>query len=216
MNSPVLEGGAQNSVKLQTNLYKRLMPSSDISLWMSTSCQKELPRKRCAILSRLRDDTRPLVLTLTLSRSYKSVSFASLLTAFATAPNFRGVAILGESGRLVAYSSVRQISWLASDYCSSSRQTLLKDILNKNEAGVINHISMSDIAASDGSSYADVLRKAFKENLTCIAIVDEHYTLCGIVDRDRLTAALVLSLTSSVQRKVGAGRAEENDKPAVI
>lgn len=74
---------------------------------------------------------------------------------------------------------------------------------------------MSVITASNGSSYAQVLRKALKENLTCIAIVDEHNKLCGIVDRDRLTAALVLSLTLSVQRRAGTDRTED-DKPPVM
>jgi hypothetical protein len=63
-------------------------------------------------------DMRPLVLTLTLGQSYDSISFASLLTAFATVVNFRGIAVFAENGRLVAYSSVRQMPWLASVDCS--------------------------------------------------------------------------------------------------
>jgi CBS-domain-containing membrane protein len=145
------------------------------------------------------------VLTLTLGQAYDSTSFASLLTAFATVPNFRGVAVLSESGRLVAYSSVRQISWLASDNCSVSRDKLLAYIFRKNEDDIIKHISMSVITASNGSSYADVLERALEDNLTCIAIVDKYNRLCGIIDRDRLSAALVLSLTLSAQGK-DAGR----------
>jgi hypothetical protein len=166
---------------------------------------KGTPEETMQRLIEAHEDTRPLVLTLTLGQAYDSTSFASLLTAFATVPNFRGVAVLSESGRLVAYSSVRQISWLASDNCSVSRDKLLAYIFRKNEDDIIKHISMSVITASNGSSYADVLERALEDNLTCVAIVDKYNRLCGIIDRDRLSAALVLSLTLSAQGK-DAGR----------
>ena len=86
---------------------------------------KGTPEETMRHLVESHDDTRPLVLTLTLGQSYDSMSFASLLTAFATVPNFRGVAVLGEGGRLVAYSSARQISRLASVDCAPSRKSLL-------------------------------------------------------------------------------------------
>jgi hypothetical protein len=157
------------------------------------------------------DDTRPLVLTLTLGQVYDSKAFASLLTAFATVPNFRGIAVIGETGRLVAYSSARQIAWLSSSYCDESRNKLLRYIHEKNEDEITKHICMSVIAASNGSSYAEVLRKTLEDNLSCIAIVDKYNKLCGIVDRDRLSAFLVLSLTSSAQGKdAGVDRAVDN------
>jgi hypothetical protein len=161
---------------------------------------KASPEETMRHLTEAHDDTRPLVLTLTMGQSYGSQSFASLLTAFATASNFRGVAVLGEGGRLVAYSSARQISWLASNDCASSRENLLSYIQERKEDDVIKHISMSIISASNGTSYSDVLGIILDANLSCIAIVDKYHRLCGIVDRDRLSAALVLSLTSSVLR----------------
>jgi CBS-domain-containing membrane protein len=163
---------------------------------------KGSPEETMHRLVEAHDDARPLVLTLALGQTYDSRSFASLLTAFATVPNFRGVAVLGEGDRLVAYSSVRQISWLASDDCGSLRESLLKYVHDKQEDDIIHHISMSVVTASNGSSYAEVLRKVLDANLSCIAIIDKHHRLCGIVDRDRLSAALVLSLTSSVQRSI--------------
>jgi CBS-domain-containing membrane protein len=80
---------------------------------------------------------------------------------------------------------------------------------------VINHISMSVITASNGSSYAEVLREVLESNLNCIAVVDKYHRLCGIVDRDRLSAALVLSLTSSVQHDTGVRR-RLDDKPTAM
>lgn len=147
----------------------------------------------------LHDDIRPLVLTLNLGIKYESESFAALLTAFATVPNFRGVAVLSNSGALIAYSSARQISWLSSIHCDVARSALLQYVENNDESKIIKHISMSSVRVTNGSSYIYVLNKALEKNLTCIAVVDEDNKLCGIVDIDRLAAALVLSVALSVQ-----------------
>jgi CBS-domain-containing membrane protein len=66
-------------------------------------------------------------------------------------------------------------------------------------------MSMSTVSAYNGASYTDVLRKTIEENLSCIAIIDNHNKLCGIVDRDRFSAALVLSLIEAAEGKDVSG-----------
>jgi CBS domain-containing protein len=154
-----------------------------------------------SFLSRIRDITRedPVVLTLTLGSGpidgEAAADYAKGLTQF---PRFRFVAVLDSHRKLVSYmdaSAFRHV--IEADVVDA--QELLRNIEDKNIGAVRAFPGMVFTTVTPRTSIADGLRKMEKVHLDALLVTDQG-EIRGIVERDRLANALLLSLVDHASR----------------
>jgi hypothetical protein len=167
------------------------------------SLLKGMPKDMMESLDHKRADKEPFAVTMTFGDDYREQQdlFSPLLSYLATFRNFRGVAVLDRDGRLIAYSPARQVVWLGSTQCTDLQRRLLRDIAERKCEDIQNHVVMTNVAVSFGSTFADTLDLALSQNLPGIAVVDDAKRFWAIIDRDRLMGLLILSLARIAQGK---------------
>ncbi|MDQ4049685.1 MAG: CBS domain-containing protein [Actinomycetota bacterium] len=148
-----------------------------------------------SFLSRIGDITpeEPVVLTLTLGSGPidgdAAADYARGLTQF---PRFRFVAIIDSHGKLISYmqeSAFRHV--IEADVTDATE--LLNNIHQKNVGAVRAFPGMIVTTVTPGTSVADALRTMERLRLNAL-LVTEDGRIRGIVERERLANALLLSL----------------------
>jgi CBS domain-containing protein len=153
--------------------------------------------RRESFLRRIRDITpqEPVILTLTLgSDSIDGNAAANYARGLGQFSRFRFVAVLDshEHGKLVSYMEERAFRHLIeSDVVDA--QELLNNIEQKNVGAVRAFPGMVITSVTPGTSIADALRQMEKLRLNAL-LVTENGHVKGIVERERLANALLLSL----------------------
>lgn len=135
----------------------------------------------------------PVVLTLTLGSGpidgRAAADYARGLTQF---PRFRFVAVVDSHETLISYmqeSAFRHL--IESDVIDS--QELLNNIEQKNVGAVRTHTGMITSTVTAETSIADSLREMQRLRLNALIVTDDGH-IKGIVERDRVANALLLSL----------------------
>lgn len=142
----------------------------------------------------------PVVLTLTLGSGdidgHAAATYATRLTQFR---GFRFVAILDSHGRLVSYmeeSAFRHVIQAS----AIDAQELLNDISNQNVGALRAFPGMLVQTVTPRTSIADALRKMERLRLNALLVTEGGY-IKGIIERDRLANALLLSVIDHATRQ---------------
>jgi CBS domain-containing protein len=152
-----------------------------------------------SFLDRVRNITPsdPVVLTLTVGSGKidgsVAADYARGLTQF---PRFRFVAVLNEDKTLISYideSAFRHV--IAADVVDAA--ILLDNIEKKNLGPIRGFTGMITTTVAPGASIADALRTMDAERTEAL-LVTEHGKIKGIVERDRLANALLLTILDRV------------------
>jgi CBS domain-containing protein len=148
-----------------------------------------------SFLNRIRDITpeEPVVLTITLGSgpidAAAAADYAKGLTQF---PRFRFVAILDSHGKLVSYMDERAFRHLIEADVIDARM-LLNNIEQENVGAVRAYPGMVVSTVTPRTSIANALRKLERLRLNALLVTDDG-VIKGIVERERLANALLLSL----------------------
>lgn len=139
----------------------------------------------------------PVVLTLSLGsgpiNGAAAAEYAKGLTQF---PRFRFVAVVDSHGHLVSYMEERAFRHaIESDFVDT--QMLLNNIEHKNVGAVRSYPGMIHNTISPGTSIADALREMERLRKDAL-LVAEDGIVRGIVERDRISNALLLSVVGHV------------------
>jgi hypothetical protein len=152
-----------------------------------------------SFLERIRDLTPddPVVLTLTLGSGpidgQAAADYAKGLTQF---PRFRFVAILDSYGKLVSYMEERAFrDLIVADVIDA--QLLLGNIQQQNIGAVRGYPGMIHSTVSPQTNIADALREMERLRKNALLVSEDGY-IKGIVERDRLANALLLSVVEHV------------------
>lgn len=152
-----------------------------------------------SFLDRVRNITPsdPVVLTLTVGSGKidgnVAADYARGLTQF---PRFRFVAVLNEDKTLISYmdeSAFRHV--IAADVVDAA--ILLDNIEKKNLGPIRGFTGMITTTVTPGASIADALRTMDSERVDAL-LVTEQSRIKGIVERDRLANALLLTILDRV------------------
>jgi CBS domain-containing protein len=156
--------------------------------------------RRESFLRRIQDitPTEPVLLTLTLGcdsiNGEAAANYARGLTQF---PRFRFVAILDTTGHLISYMDERAFRHLVEADVVDA-QELLNNIEQKNVGEIRKSAGMITETVTPATSIAEALRDMERLRLNAL-LVTEDGQVRGIVERDRLANALLLSLIDSAQ-----------------
>jgi hypothetical protein len=152
-----------------------------------------------SFLDRVRNITPadPVVLTLTVGSGKidgkVAADYARGLTQF---PRFRFVAVLNEDKTLISYmdeGAFRHV--IDADVVDAA--ILLDNIENKNLGPIRGFTGMITTTVAPGTSIADALRTMDSQRIDALLVTDEG-RIKGIVERDRLANALLLTILDRV------------------
>jgi CBS domain-containing protein len=152
-----------------------------------------------SFLDHIRDLTPddPIVLTLALGsgpiNGAAAAEYAKGLTQF---PRFRFVAVVDSHGSLISYmeeSAFRHA--IESDFVDT--QMLLNNIEHKNVGAVRAYPGMIHHTVSPGTSIAEALRQMQRLRKSALLVADDGQVR-GIIERDRIANALLLSVVDHV------------------
>jgi CBS domain-containing protein len=152
-----------------------------------------------SFVDRIRDLTPddPVVLTLTLGcgeiDGKTAADYAKGLTQF---PRFRFVAVLDSHGKLVSYMEERAFRHVIESGVVDSEE-LLGSIKKQDVGAVRAYPGMIHTSVTPRSSIADALREMERIRKNAL-LVTEDGRIKGIVERDRLANALLLSVVDHV------------------
>lgn len=151
-----------------------------------------------SFFSRISDITpeEPVVLTLKLGSGpidgAAAADYAKGLTQF---PRFRFVAVLDSHGKLISYMEERAFRHIIEANVTDA-QELLNNIHLKNVGAVREFPGMIVPTVTPGTSIADALRKMQRLRLNAL-LVTQDGRVTGVVERERLANALLLSLVDN-------------------
>jgi CBS domain-containing protein len=148
-----------------------------------------------SFLKRIRDITpkEPVILTLTIgSDAIDGAAVANYARGLTQFPRFRFVTILDSRGNLISYMEERAFRHLIEADVVDA-QELLNNIELKNVGEIRNSPGMIVDTVTPGTSIADALRAMERLRLNAM-LVTEDGDVKGIVERERLANALLLSL----------------------
>jgi CBS domain-containing protein len=151
--------------------------------------------RRESFLRRIRDITPadPVILTVTLgSGPIDGGAVANYAKGMTQFPRFRFVAIVDSSGHLISYMEERAFRHLIEADVIDA-QELLNNIEHQNVGEIRKSAGMIIETATPDTSIADTLRQMESLRLNAL-LVTENGRIRGIVERERLTNALLLSL----------------------
>jgi hypothetical protein len=154
-----------------------------------------------SFLRRIKDITprEPVILTLTLgSDSINGEAAANYARGLTQFPRFRFVAILDSAGHLISYMDERAFRHLVEADIVDA-QELLNNIEHSNVGEIRSSAGMIVDTVTPGTNIADALREMERLRLNAL-LVTEHGQVRGVVERDRLANALLLSL---IERRSG-------------
>ncbi len=150
--------------------------------------------RRESFLRRIQDITpkEPVILTLTLgSDSINGEAAANHARGLTQFPRFRFVAILDSARHLISYTDERAFRHLVEADVIDA-QELLNNIEHSNVGEIRRSAGMISDTVTPGTNIADALREM--ESFASTLLVTEHGQVRGIVERERLANALLLSL----------------------
>jgi CBS domain-containing protein len=151
--------------------------------------------RRESFVRRIRDitPTEPVILTITLGSGPIDggavANYAKGLTQF---PRFRFVAIVDSAGHLISYMEERAFRHLIEADVVDA-QELLNNIEQQNVGEIRESAGMIVDTVTPATSIADTLREMERLRLNAL-LVTEDSRVRGIVERERLSNALLLSL----------------------
>jgi len=148
--------------------------------------------------SRVSDITaeEPVVLTLTLgSGPIDGAAAADYVTGLTQFPRFRFVAVLDSHGKLISYMEERAFRHIIEANVTDAHE-LLNNIHLKNVGAVREFPGMIVPTVTPGTSIADALRKMQRLRLNAL-LVTQDGRVTGVVERERLANALLLSLVDN-------------------
>jgi CBS domain-containing protein len=143
-------------------------------------------------------DEAPVVLTFTLGTRIngpEAANYAKLLTQF---PRFKYVAILDSQGKLVTYIDERAFRHMI-EADPLYAQELLNDIERPDVGKVKAFRGMIPYTVTARASIVDTLRKMERTRRNALLVTEEG-AIKGIVERDRLANALLLSMIDRASR----------------
>jgi hypothetical protein len=152
-----------------------------------------------SFLDRVRNITPadPVVLTLTVGSGKidgkVAADYARGLTQF---PRFRFVAVLNEDKTLISYMNEGAFRHVI-DADVVDAAILLDNIENKNLGPIRGFTGMITTTVAPGTSIADALRTMDSQRIDALLVTDEG-RIKGIVERDRLANALLLTILDRV------------------
>jgi CBS domain-containing protein len=139
----------------------------------------------------------PVVLTLTVGsgpiNAEVAADYARGLTQF---PRFRFVAVLKKDGSLISYMDESAFRHVIEAQVVDAA-LLLKDIEDENVGAVRDFQGMITATVPSGSNVADALRKMDEARIDALLVADDG-RIKGIVERDRLANALLLTILDRV------------------
>ena len=151
--------------------------------------------RRESFMRRIHDitPTEPVILTITLgSGPIDGGAVANYAKGMTQFPRFRFVAIVDSAGHLISYmdeSAFRHL--IEADVIDA--QELLNHIEHQNVGEIRKSAGMIVDTVTPGTSIADTLREMERLRLNAL-LVTENAQVKGIVERERLANALLLSL----------------------
>jgi hypothetical protein len=151
--------------------------------------------RRESFLRRIHDitPTEPVILTMTLgSGPIDGEAVANYARGMTQFPRFRFVAIVDSSGHLISYMEERAFRHLIEADVIDA-QELLNNIQHQNVGEIRKAAGMIVDTVTPGTSIADTLREMERLRLNAL-LVTENAQVKGIVERERLANALLLSL----------------------
>jgi hypothetical protein len=141
----------------------------------------------------------PVIFTLTLGSGPidgpTAADYAKGLTQF---PRFRFVAILDSMSKLVCYMDERAFRHLIESDAFDA-QRLLNNIEQQNIGAVRGYPGMIQSTISPTTSVADALREMERLRINALLVAEDGFVK-GIVERDRLANALLLTIFDHVTR----------------
>ncbi len=151
--------------------------------------------RRESFLKRIQDitPTEPVILTLTLgSDSINGEAAANYARGLTQFPRFRFVAVLDSAGHLISYMDERAFRHMVEADVLDAQQ-LLNNIEQSNVGEIRRSAGMIFDTVAPDTNIADALREMERLRLNALLVAD-HGQVKGIVERDRLANALLLSL----------------------
>ena len=151
--------------------------------------------RRESFMRRIHDitPTEPVILTMTLgSGPIDGEAVANYARGMTQFPRFRFVAIVDSSGHLISYMEERAFRHLIEADVVDA-QELLNNIQHQNVGEIRKAAGMIVDTVTPGTSIAATLREMERLRLNAL-LVTENAQVKGIVERERLANALLLSL----------------------
>jgi CBS domain-containing protein len=145
----------------------------------------------------------PVVLTFTLGSDIDGPAAANYARRLTQFPRFKYVAIVDSQGKLVSYMDERAFEHTI-ETGGLSGIRLLNNIKAQDVGEVKAFPGMIPYTLTPRTSIADALRKMERTRLNALLVTDEG-AIAGIVERDRLANALLLSLIDRVSANASAG-----------
>ncbi len=142
------------------------------------------------------DESRPIAMTMVLGKQgyYSRDAVLAYIESLSQYRNFKFVVFLDDKSRFVAYMpfwAVRSLLQTAGgeDFISTINEGRLMDLFKV--PGIIKDPIFVD------ETNAQALKKMMDQNLEALVVVDKNKALKGIVERDYILSAMILSLTPS-------------------
>jgi CBS domain-containing protein len=137
----------------------------------------------------------PVLLTLTMGRSYTQADVQGYLTTLYQFPRFRLVALLDDSGAFLGCTSPPELNGimrsgpLSAGFLAAIQQNHTRAVFRY--PGILRKVVPTD------ATNAEALAAMTAHNLGAIAIVSENRRLRGIAEREQLVSKLVVALADT-------------------
>jgi CBS domain-containing protein len=138
------------------------------------------------------EETRPIVMTLTLGGSYTLEALQEYVKALSRSRNFKLVVFLDRDGRFVAYMP----SWAAMNRLHTpGKGEEFVEVINKGLPELFYYPGVVRKTISASCTNAEALRVMTEKNIEALVVTDENNRLQGIVERDQVLSRMVLALS---------------------
>ena len=137
----------------------------------------------------------PVLLALTMGKSYSPADVQGYLTTLSQFPRFRLVALLDSSGAFLGCTSPPELNGLMRSGPLSAG--FLAAIQQSDARAVFRYPGMLQKVVPADATNAEALAAMTEHNLDAIAVVSENRKLRGIAERDQLVSKLVVALADS-------------------
>jgi CBS domain-containing protein len=139
----------------------------------------------------------PIILTLALGKGngfYEAYALRNYVNFLSTYPLFKGVVIIDEHEKFLAYFPRRAMVRLF-DF-GNDAYDLINNI-NSNQRAIIPHFAGAVTTTfSRGTTTVDALRTMLRSSLESAVVVDQQDRVSGIIDRENLVGNAILALAS--------------------
>jgi hypothetical protein len=139
--------------------------------------------------------TQPILMTMTLGRSYSVRELQSYLKTLSQFPRFRLIAFLDGSGRFLGCSSPTELAALLQN--DDLARAFVDAIRRDDTEEVFSFPGTLRKVVPPSATNAQALSAMTVNDLDAIAVVGEDRQLRGVVEREQLVSKLILSLASA-------------------